>query len=211
MKDFDSEWQEAQEVKPFGYESVQRPGAPQGGRLEDDNAPDCVDLLETTCWLETDSAVWDVASPSWVEPMAITALKSLTARRNGAPDTVARQKGLTLSEEERQAIRYIVGRACRREVLLTDARISVIGGVLSGVMLHETITMIGHMVLGAEIARQSIATTDGDELEPGTSVPEIAELVSAGLQVVQKTLVLHPSWETTTFLGHKRQFVATRA
>eukprot|EP00971_Amphidinium_carterae_P162195 3215019-Amphidinium_carterae.1 len=77
-------------------------------------------------------------------------------------------------------------------------------------MAHESITMLGHMILGAELARQLIATLDGDELEVGTSVPEMAELVAAGLRVVQNTPVLHPSWETTTFLGHKRQFVATR-
>eukprot|EP00971_Amphidinium_carterae_P263560 5228871-Amphidinium_carterae.1 len=42
-------------------------------------------------------------------------------------------------------------------------------------------------------------------------MPELAETASTGLNLVQKTLVLHPSWETTIFLGHKRQYVATRS
>eukprot|EP00971_Amphidinium_carterae_P066766 1322109-Amphidinium_carterae.1 len=39
----------------------------------------------------------------------------------------------------------------------------------------------------------------------------MAELVTAGLRVVQKALILHPSWETATWMGHKRQFVSTRS
>eukprot|EP00971_Amphidinium_carterae_P018502 365139-Amphidinium_carterae.1 len=126
LKDFESEWDEAQAIKAFGYETVTRPGASSGGADGGEATPESIELLESTCWLETDSAVWDVSSPSWIEPMSVSVLQSIAARRNGTPDIGTRQRGLALSEEERQAIRFIVSRACRREVLLTDARVSVI-------------------------------------------------------------------------------------
>eukprot|EP00971_Amphidinium_carterae_P320671 6373611-Amphidinium_carterae.1 len=80
-----------------------------------------------------------------MEPMTIAILMSLVARRNGNPDVGAKQRGLTLSDEEKLALRFIVSRACRREVLLTDARVATIAGVLSGTMAHETVTMLNHM------------------------------------------------------------------
>eukprot|EP00971_Amphidinium_carterae_P094054 1861163-Amphidinium_carterae.2 len=105
MRHFDSEWDEAQEISPFGFESVERPGAPVAGQIADDVEPDCVDLLEVTSFIRTDSAVWDVASPTWVEPIAVATLESIIQRRNpGSPEIGAKQKGLALSEEERLAI-----------------------------------------------------------------------------------------------------------